>query len=169
LAQRNGKNGCGLKGFVLILENERPISNNKFYEGMHWAERKAEADRVHARVQAACASWKAKMGRPLPRFEHGARVIITAYFEKRPLDSSNIAGKLYEDGACAGGHLAKRRLAARHRVSACAVGLIESAHELRSSSSRTRVLDSIREWRYDNILKDYSGIKRSVACRIMWH
>jgi hypothetical protein len=105
LAQRNRKNSCGLKGFVLILENERPISNNKFYEGMHWAERKAEADRVHARVQAACASWKAKMGRPLPRFEHGARVIITAYFEKSPLDSSNIAGKLYEDGLMRAGIL----------------------------------------------------------------
>jgi hypothetical protein len=105
VAQRNRKNGYSLKGFVLILENERPISNNKFYEGMHWAERKAEADRVHARVQAACASWKAKMGRPLPRFEHGARVIITAYFEKRPLDSSNIAGKLYEDGLVRAGIL----------------------------------------------------------------
>ena len=91
-------NGCRLKGFVLVLENERPATVNKFYEGMHWSKRKAEADRVHARVQAACTEWKARMRKALPRFEHGARVIVTAYFQKRPLDCSNIAGKLYEDG-----------------------------------------------------------------------
>lgn len=67
------------------------MSWNKFYSGMHWSKRKAEADRVHLLVRSAIdPNW--------PMFEAPVEIRITAYFDSRPTDASNICGKIFEDG-----------------------------------------------------------------------
>lgn len=76
----------------IILEGERPWSWNKMYAGVHWSERKKEADRVHELVRVATSD--AKYSTMWCRVD----IHITAYFDKRPLDSSNICAKMYEDG-----------------------------------------------------------------------
>lgn len=75
---------------TLILEGERPISWNDFYSGKHWSVRKAEADRVHWLVRSAIDPDSAAFQQPVA-------ITVTGYFDKRPLDASNIAAKLYED------------------------------------------------------------------------
>ena len=78
----------------IVLENERPWSWNKMYAGVHWSERKAEADRVHMLIKAWLAdSWIAFK-------PHRGRVdiTITAYFKNKPQDPDNICSKSYIDG-----------------------------------------------------------------------
>lgn len=82
---------------LLILFDERPLSINKYYAGMHWAKRKQEADRVHEIVRVACTQWKADNNQRLPKFQK-ARITMTVYFRSKPFDPSNIPAKLYEDG-----------------------------------------------------------------------
>ncbi len=84
------------KSFLLILEDERPSSVNAYYSGRHWGWRMRETKRVFGVVQAACAQWKAKMRRPLPRFSN-VRIVAKGYFSHHPLDASNICIKPYED------------------------------------------------------------------------
>ena len=75
----------------IILEGERPWSWNKMYAGVHWSERKKEADRVHMLIKAWLAdSW-------LP-FKGRVDITITAYFKNKPQDPDNICSKLYIDG-----------------------------------------------------------------------
>jgi hypothetical protein len=78
---------------TLTLENEKPISWNKMYSGLHWSKRKDEVDRVHLTVRAALdPDWAI--------FTEPVAITVTAYFKNRrvQLDCSNIAAKLYEDG-----------------------------------------------------------------------
>lgn len=76
----------------LVLPNERPVSLNSYYAGMHWTKRKAEADRVHWLVYAAVVTAKAVV------FKKRVDIVVTAYFKNRQQDASNIMGKMYEDG-----------------------------------------------------------------------
>lgn len=76
----------------IILKNERPMSWNKFYSGMHWTERNEEAQRVHALVKYSLKPEQRKL------IIGKVDIYITAYFANRPYDSSNICAKLYEDG-----------------------------------------------------------------------
>lgn len=78
---------------TLMLEGEQPMSWNKMYAGLHWSDRKAEADRVHLAVRVAIDPNE-------PMFDKPVSITIRAYFKNRrlQLDASNIAAKLYEDG-----------------------------------------------------------------------
>ena len=78
----------------IIIPGERPISWNKFYSGMHWTERKKEADRVHDLVYAVCYKAWQNWGEYVNRVD----IHITAYFENRAYDPDNICAKLYIDG-----------------------------------------------------------------------
>lgn len=80
----------------LILAGERPASWNIFYSGQHWSKRRAEAERVHWLVRAAIPAGIQMITVPV-------KITLLAYFDKRPLDASNIAVKFYEDGLL--GHL----------------------------------------------------------------
>ena len=78
----------------IVLQDERPISWNEMYSGIHWTKRKEEADRVHQLVFYALKE------APLWRFYNEDRVDIhiTAYFKCRPQDPDNICSKMYIDG-----------------------------------------------------------------------
>ena len=78
---------------TLTLIDEKPISWNKMYAGLHWSKRWAEADRVHLAVRAA-------LDPDCQIFENPVEITIRAYFKNKreQLDASNIAAKIYEDG-----------------------------------------------------------------------
>ena len=44
------------RAITLTLIDEKPISWNKMYAGLHWSKRKDEADRVHLAVRVALDS-----------------------------------------------------------------------------------------------------------------
>lgn len=75
---------------LIILDGERPISWNAFYAGAHWHQRKAEADRVHWLVRG-------HLDPDGPTYDSPVVITVTAYFDKSPMDASNICAKLYED------------------------------------------------------------------------
>ncbi len=75
----------------IVLKDERPLSLNKFWAGVHWSKRKEYADRVHLLVRAAIDP------KEISIFTEPVNITITAYFDKRPLDCSNVLGKPYED------------------------------------------------------------------------
>lgn len=75
---------------TITLHGERPLSCNAYYAGMHWAKRKAEADRVHRLVRAALTGYETPYSQPVD-------IEVIAYFDKRPLDASNVFAKVYED------------------------------------------------------------------------
>jgi hypothetical protein len=75
---------------IIVLPGERPCSWNKFNTGVHWTKRKKEVDRVHMVVRAALT------GDETP-YTHPVDIQFVAYFDKRPLDASNIYVKPYED------------------------------------------------------------------------
>lgn len=75
----------------IVIPNERPLSLNKFYAGIHWTKRKKEADRVHKLVRAFTPKNTTIIAKRVD-------ILITAYFKDRPLDASNIFLKIYEDG-----------------------------------------------------------------------
>jgi len=83
----------------IVLLDERPISWNKFYAGMHWSVRKDEADRVHQLVWATLHEFD-DMPYQYTDFKFSDRVDIhtTVYFKNRPQDPDNICSKLYIDG-----------------------------------------------------------------------
>jgi Holliday junction resolvase RusA-like endonuclease len=74
----------------IVLINERPMSVNKIYSGMHWAKRNAEAHRVHLLVRAELDPEAAIADQPVA-------ITVTCYFKSHPLDASNIGAKMYED------------------------------------------------------------------------
>lgn len=88
---------CYSNGVKIVLQGERPPSWNKIYQSRHWIFRKNLADSVHKRVVIALNI----LGlRPMNKdhiFNNRVDIIITAYFDKRPLDSDNIGAKLYID------------------------------------------------------------------------
>lgn len=78
---------------TLTLEGEQPMSWNKVYAGLHWSDRKAEAERVHLAVRVAIDPNELM-------FDKLVSITVRAYFKNRrlQLDASNIPAKLYEDG-----------------------------------------------------------------------
>ena len=81
------------RAITLTLIDEKPISWNKMYAGLHWSKRKAEADRVHLAVRAV-------LDPACDTFENPVEITVRAYFknQREQLDASNIAAKIYEDG-----------------------------------------------------------------------
>lgn len=75
----------------IILTNERPLGWNKFLR-LHWTDKNEEVKRVKWLVYAAVVTKKA------PLLKKRVDIVVTAYFDKKPLDASNICDKLYEDG-----------------------------------------------------------------------
>ncbi len=75
----------------IIINNERPKSWNKYWSGMHWTERNADANRVHTLV-------KESLGTSNPPLAYPVEIVITVYFKNRPYDCDNIACKPYIDG-----------------------------------------------------------------------
>ena len=75
----------------IILPGEKPMSNNILYR-LHWTKRNEEAQRVHELVRYSLTRLQR-----VP-FSKKISIFITAYFKHRPLDSDNIAAKLYVDG-----------------------------------------------------------------------
>jgi hypothetical protein len=81
----------------IILYNERPISWNKLYAGRHWSFRQEEAQRVHQLIMYSPERIEFTQN-PFKEVYPSCDIIITAYFDKRPLDPDNICAKLYIDG-----------------------------------------------------------------------
>ena len=81
----------------IILEGERPWSWNKMYAGVHWSERKEEADRVHQLVFYEYLKLRDDQDQ-LPEMLDRVDIHITAYFKNRPLDPDNVVSKFYIDG-----------------------------------------------------------------------
>lgn len=76
----------------IILKDERSMSVNKVYSGMHWTKRKEEADRVHTLVFYAIP-YKDRV-----IYQNRVDIFITCFFKNKPFDSDNIFGKIYVDG-----------------------------------------------------------------------
>lgn len=76
----------------IILQGERPLSWNKYWRGMHWSERNAEAKRVHDLVKYSLKPEQRKM------VTGKVDIFTTVYFRNYPYDSDNIAAKPYIDG-----------------------------------------------------------------------
>lgn len=74
----------------IIIDREKPLSWNKYWSGMHFMERKEEADRVHTLVKYSIVN-KIMFIKPVD-------IIFTVYFAKRMYDCDNIACKPYIDG-----------------------------------------------------------------------
>ena len=90
LTRTNYRRNKTMRTVLLVLPNERPVSWNDFYSGQHWSVRKAEKDRVQMVVRSVLDPDTIVFDRPV-------EITVSAYFDKRPMDSSNIAAKLYED------------------------------------------------------------------------
>jgi len=80
---------------TLTLPDVCPPSWNRFYAGMHWAERKQLADDAHALIRCYLPlGWQPITVPVAIRYDA---------YQVRPQDADNIASKLYTDGlVCAG-------------------------------------------------------------------
>lgn len=76
---------------TITLLNERPISWNKYWSGMHWSARNREAVRVHSLIKYSTLKTRRLYGGMVA-------IKITVFFDKRPYDPDNIAAKPYIDG-----------------------------------------------------------------------
>lgn len=84
---------------TLILEGERPVSWNKFWQQRHWSERSREKNRVALLVRAALPQavldgedW------PLRKScEERPEIVITAYMARPLIDVDNLCTKVYVD------------------------------------------------------------------------
>lgn len=79
---------------TIVLPGERSPSQNEYYSSPHWSKRNEIAKRVHQTVRNRLQ----QMGiGPGETCNNRVDIEVIGYFDKRPLDSSNIAVKLYED------------------------------------------------------------------------
>jgi len=81
-----------MKELRIVLEGEKPVSNNKFYAGMHWAKRKAIADEKHLLVRSQIDAGKALFENPV----HILMVVFAGDLRRRDIDNMNV--KMYIDG-----------------------------------------------------------------------
>ncbi len=86
-----------MKAITIVLPRERPISWNKIYESRHWIFRKNLADSVHRKVTAAMVDMGIHPMDKTKMFQGRVDIVVTAFFDKRPLDSDNIGAKIYID------------------------------------------------------------------------
>lgn len=83
---------------IFILPDVCPPSWNKFYAGMHWAERKRIADEAHSLIRCYLPfGWQPITVPVAIRYDA---------YQIRPQDADNIASKLYTDGLVRVGVLA---------------------------------------------------------------
>lgn len=83
---------------TFTLPGVSPPSWNKFYAGMHWAERQRLADEAHSLIRCYLpADWQAITVPVALRY---------SAHQVRPQDADNICSKLYTDGLVAAGVLA---------------------------------------------------------------
>lgn len=82
-----------MRTVTLTLIDEKPMSWNKMYSGLHWSDRLAEAERAHLAVRVAVDPDE-------PIFDKPVAITVRAYFKDKrsQLDASNITAKMYEDG-----------------------------------------------------------------------
>ena len=80
----------------IVLMGERPESYNVVIR-MHWRQYAKEVKRVKSLILAAIGPCD-PIGQPV-------NLTFTPFYEKRPLDTSNLPEKLYEDGLVAAGLL----------------------------------------------------------------
>lgn len=74
----------------IVFEDEKPLSWNVYYAGMHWTKRNAHAARVHALVE--------KNTQHLKRFTVPVKITITVFFKGRSYDVDNVECKTWIDG-----------------------------------------------------------------------
>lgn len=79
------------------LPDEQPVSWNTLMR-MHWAKQQEENRRVQWTVFEALAAKLGPNRGDWPVFDRPVCITMTAYFEGRPLDASNLTLKLFEDG-----------------------------------------------------------------------
>lgn len=77
---------------TLTIKNYRAQSWNEIYSGTHWSVRQRLASEIHALVYKEIR----EMGVSL--ISQPVNIFITAYFDKRPIDSDNVMSKLWVDG-----------------------------------------------------------------------
>lgn len=77
----------------LTIENERPISENDFYSGMHHMERSRIAKEARFLVKLELMKLDEK-----PDFNFPVMILVLVYFDKYPYDSDNIVRKMCIDG-----------------------------------------------------------------------
>ena len=82
----------------IVLQDERPISWNTFYAGVHWSKRKEEADRVHSLVWLELHGYFPETSEDVVMFDNRVDIHVTTYFKNRPQDPDNICVKPYIDG-----------------------------------------------------------------------
>lgn len=83
---------------ILIADYKCP-SWNELYSQKHWSTRREMAETAHQLVAIACREQKIQ-----PIISYPVHIKITAY-RKREIDSSNVTGKLLEDGLVKAGIL----------------------------------------------------------------
>lgn len=74
---------------IITLNGERPKSWNEFWSGLHWASRSQWNNRVKLLIQSELPE--------MPPVSYPVSVTIRVFFDKRPLDASNICNKPYID------------------------------------------------------------------------
>lgn len=82
---------------AISLVDERPMSWNKMYSGIHWTKRKKEADRVHELIKTIVGDYY-NIKNQEAMFTGIVKIVINTYFKNRPLDSDNVCTKFYIDG-----------------------------------------------------------------------
>jgi hypothetical protein len=79
---------------TIVLPGVRSPSMNEFYSTPHWSRRNKIAQDIHAVVRNRLR----EMGiGPGDTCNNKVAITVVGYFDKRPLDSSNISAKLFED------------------------------------------------------------------------
>lgn len=78
---------------VTLTIFHRSPSWNQIYASSNWTKRKEMVDKVHADVRWTLSH----QGVDAEFFRGTVDVSVVAYFDKYPLDSSNIPSKIYED------------------------------------------------------------------------
>ena len=80
---------------TIVLQDERPFSWNKFYDGRHWTKRKAAKDAAKLAVRRALPD-EVINGEGWPA-AGPVRITVTAYMNRQLLDVDNVCTKLYVD------------------------------------------------------------------------
>ena len=76
----------------LVLDGEQAPSQNGFYSGMHWSQRKELADAIHWSVREV-------IDPNIEPFSMPVDITVTCYYkDRRRRDSDNVCPKMYIDG-----------------------------------------------------------------------
>ena len=76
---------------TFVITDERCPSWNSYYSGKHWAQRKAEVDRIHLLVRSLIDPITVEM------FRVPVHITITAHYKSKPVDPDNVCAKPYID------------------------------------------------------------------------